>query len=165
MKIINTKGKVFGLINLIDLLVLITILLVFAVIIFKFSGKFGISKTDSSTMEDISFVVKYQEDDKEITREFKKGDQLLSDEEVLNATIDDFEIKPSNVETIDSEGNIKIIEHPEKKDYFITIDAKVNKRLLTYKLGVQDIFSGGTFYLKTKTCYLKGTIIDMEVTN
>lgn len=162
MKIINEKGKLFGLINLIDFFVICAILLITCLSIMKILGNVLPSDKSTDNLISIKFTVKARDEDKSIIRKYKKGQKLLSDEKELDAEIISYKSEPAKIEVFDSEGNMKIIKHPENKDLFVNVKANVQEGNLFYKLDKQDIFSGSTFYLKTKNTYLKGFIIEID---
>ena len=118
MKIINEKGKLFGIINIIDLALLLVIaaLAVGAVLYMKREG----SPVAELPTKDYYVTILCRENRQEVVDAIKVGDLLYFGNAFTNLEITDIKTNPKiNVPMPD--GTIVSAQHPEMKDIFVTI--------------------------------------------
>ena len=154
MKLIDEKGKIFGIVNIIDLVVLVLVVLIIGIVGYKVLGnKIG----SSPQAKDIVFTVKCQGRSPLVVQELKKGDQLISNSNYVDAFVDSFTTTPAVLHVQTSDGRMVIAKDPDKLDIVVTVKMKYVGGD-TIKLGSQEISAGSTFTLKTHTVQFPGTI-------
>ncbi|WP_113673660.1 DUF4330 domain-containing protein [Vallitalea guaymasensis] len=161
MKIINEKGKLFGLINIIDL---ITIFLIIALVLgalYKFKGN-DISVLGSNKTKEMEYVVRLIPNYEYFFEQYNVEDKLVQDKRVLDATITDIKIEDYYKAVEDENGVVSIQKHPLYKQAFITIKATVSDKDPIFKLGDQEIRVGCSNFVRTKLCEMPGFIYEVK---
>lgn len=147
MKIINEKGKLFGIINIIDLAVAVIIVLLIGVIGYKVLG----SKIQPQNVEtkDVTFVAKISLKPKYYLNSIKAGDKIVSGTNETSATIEKITSNPGDMTVTTSNGSIVYARHPTLYDFYITVKMKVTTNTAVLKLGVQEIKVGSKYEFET----------------
>ncbi len=159
MKLIDDKGKLFGLINIIDLLVILAVLLVAGGAYYKLkmqnSGQ-GAAKTVTVTV--IAPGIR-----PEMLTNVKVGDKMVSGDSFTNFVIKKVEIKPAYMISVDSAGQRVASYDPYLKDMFVTLEGKTVISGGTIRLGGQDIKSNKEFFVKSLDYELKGLVMSVDI--
>ena len=152
MKIFDQKGRLFGLVNIVDLLVsLAVILAVLAIGVKLFAAPLKEAVAPNSQMTTVLRIRGASEFvQEEIQRNVLEGKSLVSGNSYVDATIVDVKIEEYAVQTITDEEEIITLIDPVKKDIVVTIESEVPKGTATPKIGNQEIRAGRTMILKTK---------------
>ena len=132
MRIIDEKGKLFGIVNLFDLFV------VFAILIVAFAGyKYLSGRAIDGTKANVYFVVELRSVKKEFADKIKIGDEIKdSVKGYYLGKVSSVDIKPEVLTNWDSENNQFVkVESPE--DYTVLV----------------EILSNGTINNDTETVY------------
>lgn len=151
MKIVNEKGKLFGLINIVDLFVLLALIAVVAGVGWKLFGPkvaeaVNPDVTMTSTMRirgATPFLVS------EVERNDQTGKSLVSGNDFVAAKITNIKIEDYIQQVTTADGRIVNALDPSKKDIVVTIESKVSKGTATPKIGTQEVRAGRTFIIKT----------------
>ena len=153
MKLIDEKGRLFGKVNLIDLLVVILLVAVVAAAVWKLGGKKAVAAVSDSGKK-ASFTVVFEDVQADICTfaESQIGKSLVNDSKVISAVISD----------VQSQANAFT---PGHKDLFVTVDADVTFSGNVYKVGSQEVRVGYEYILKTSEFELTGLISTLEVTD
>lgn len=151
MKIIDEKGRLFGKLNLIDLLVVLLILAV----VFALVWKLGVGKAaEQATAQtyDVSFTVAVEDVDPQICQyaETQVGEKIVNSGKVLNATLT---------------GATHEAGDDGKETLYLSIDGVCTMSELVYKLGPQDVRVGFEYIAKTSSFELTGIVCTMEIRN
>ncbi|MCL2742129.1 MAG: DUF4330 domain-containing protein [Oscillospiraceae bacterium] len=162
MKVVDGKGRLFGLINVIDLAVLLVAVGALAFVAFSFLGSSTITITGGG-MRDIEFTVRCRSVPEEIVGAIKEGDQLVSVTNYVNAYIKSFSAAPGLTQVSDSDGNVMLSEVPGRVELFITVRATVNESVPVIKLGSQELAVAKVFTFKTHFAEAQGYIQDITV--
>ena len=165
MKIINEKGKLFGIINVVDLLVLVAIVVVAGAIGVQLFGQKindAVSPQVDLTAEVVIIGTAPRLVD-EILRQDLVGERLVAGNEYMNATITDVWLEDYVMQAIRDDGVIVDATDPSKKDVVIEIKTKVAKDTPSPKIGRQELRAGKTFIVKTQTFECSGTIRYVEI--
>lgn len=163
MKAIDEKGKLFGIVNLIDLLVVLVLIAIVAAVGWKMVG----SKV-SDAVESTAPVYRYEVLCKEVdldTCEFASthlGGQLLNNAGLLNGYVTACEVEPNYVAGIDSEGNPVLVENPEFHNLRFTIETSVSVSANAIAVGTQELRVGKSHIVKTTELEVAGYITSME---
>lgn len=151
MKIINEKGKLFGLINIVDLLVLLAVIAVAGGICWKlFAPAVQEAVSPEVTMVTTMrvrgatpfFVKEFQDND-------QQGKQLVAGNAYVAATVESTAIVDYVQQVTTADGRIVDALDPSKKDIMIVVKSKVTKDTPTPKIGTQEVRAGRTFTFKT----------------
>ena len=163
MKIINEKGKLFGLINIVDLLVLIAAVAVAAGVGYKlFAPQIKESVQPQVELTAIvrgatPFLVE------EVERNSQVGKQLVSGNSYVNGTIEDMKIEDYAQQVTTADGRIVTAVDPDKKDIVFTIKTTVPKGTATPSIGTQEVRAGRTFIVKTNDFETSGNIDSVDI--
>ncbi|HEX2927370.1 MAG TPA: DUF4330 domain-containing protein [Ruminiclostridium sp.] len=157
MKLIDEKGRLFGKVNLIDLVVVILVLLLAAAVGYRaISPKIASSPTAKG---EVMAVVKVTNRSDTVVSQIQKGQTLISNNDyVPGATIEDVKAVPSDYTTQDAQGNVHVTKHPTLKDIYITIKVLTNTNVPVFKVGIQDLDVGKKFTVKTQTIEMDGSV-------
>lgn len=158
MKIVNEKGKLFGIINIVDLAVLLIVLLLAYAVAVKLSGG-SINTPITSNRKTVTVTVKAPSKSDIMLDVFKKGDQLMYGSVFIDDTyIQKVESFPTMVNVPLPTGEIVPTPDPVYKDIFITFTTPVDTGSNVIKVGDSMVRIGGQFNLFTKnavaTCYV-----------
>ncbi|HHY70538.1 MAG TPA: DUF4330 domain-containing protein [Thermoanaerobacterales bacterium] len=159
MSLIDSKGKVFGLINIIDLLV---ILLIVAVV-----GRFTLKqkqKSAGAVTTNIEVVLHVKEVRDATTNVVKMGD--IVKETKSNAVLGkvmNVEIKPSDTLVETADGRIVVYPNPVYKDMLITLVGSGSAGENAIVLGSNEIRVGTSLQLKTNMYSVTTTVMSINV--
>lgn len=160
MKIINEKGKLFGIINIVDLLVLLAVIAVAAGIGYKLFA----SQIQEVTAQQVSMTVTVRVRGAtpflvaEVERNSQVGKQLVSGNSYVSAKITDMEIQDYRQQVTTADGRIVTALDPDKKDLVFTIETTVAKGTASPSIGTQEVRAGRTFIVKTNDFETTGNI-------
>ncbi|MHB8065850.1 MAG: DUF4330 domain-containing protein [Ruminiclostridium sp.] len=160
MKIVNEKGKLFGLINIIDLSIIILILLVGSVFLLKAIGKdVGPIKSEQQNIT-VTFrgVVRVADQLKAL----KENDQLISILNPAAAYIKSITYNDLIVTNSTADGKQVTATDPLRKEFIVKFTMKTSGSGII-KLDTQEVSVGKSFFLKTHTFESNGTIEAIEL--
>ncbi|MCI5897437.1 MAG: DUF4330 domain-containing protein [Anaerovoracaceae bacterium] len=165
MKIVNEKGKLFGIINLADLLVLVLIVAVIAGVGVKLFGTQVQNKVAPQVdcIVEVDIIGTSPRILNEIERQDLKGERIVSGNEYLNATIEDVWFEDYIVQTPRDDGTIVNSTDPSKKDVIVKIKTTVPEGTASPKIGSQELRAGKTYIVKTQRFECSGTIRYVEI--
>ena len=162
MKLVDEKGKLFGKINIIDLLVLVVIILALGFAALRLRG--GEAANPVTNLTKLTYTVKVGPLDdntyREVLRQLEatKGedgkyhDQLMADGAPQDGYITGLVAEPHKTYETDSEGQIvPSVEDPYQGgrwDLIFTVEANVPSTV-TNKVGTQEVRVGKSHILKT----------------
>ena len=160
MKIINEKGKLFGVINIVDLLVVLAVIAVAAGIGYKLFA----TQIADATAEQVAMTVTVRVRGatpflvEEVQRNSQVGRQMVSGNSYVNATITDMKIEDYVQQVTTADGSIVNATDPSKKDLVFTIETTVAKGTATPTIGTQEVRAGRTLIVKTNDFETTGNI-------
>jgi len=172
MKVIDEKGRLFGKINLIDLLIILAVILVAAALCLKIFG--GRAPGDVATEDDLlkaneEVTVRFEvtvsginEAYLEGLERYAEGANLVRDNNVINGKIVEFRKEVSS-SSLDAVGNVISTEGQNRYDAIFTIEytGKMNANALME--GEQVIRIGAQYLLRTLYIEIGGYITDVEI--
>ena len=157
MKVVDERGKLFGKLNIIDLLVIVLIIAGVAVVGLKFLGggnDAGASGTKLTytvrmTAQDVSMVERVAE---YVDNTTGKRDQLMAGGSLVNGYVVDYWTEPTTYNRL-STGSIELIDAAEAEaaglvDICFVIEATVGNTV-TCEVGTQEVRIGKTHIVKT----------------
>ncbi len=165
MKVINEKGKLFGIINVVDLIILVAVIAVAGAIGWQLLG----SKVNDAVSPQVELTAEVviigtaPRIVEEIERQDLVGQKIVGGNEFLNATITDVAIEDYTIQAVRDDGIIVDATDPSKKDVVVTIKTTVPKGTPSPKIGSQEVRSGRTYILKKQTLECSGTIRYVEI--
>ena len=153
MKLIDEKGRLFGKINLIDLLVVILIVAVIAAVAWKLGGRKAAAAVTGSAKKAV-YTVEIEDVPADIAAyaETQTGKSLVNDSKVIAASITDVRSETYNADN-------------GHQTLFITVEADASFTGNVYKVGPQEVRVGYEYILKTSEFELTGLICALEVTD
>ncbi|MBR6747723.1 MAG: DUF4330 domain-containing protein [Clostridia bacterium] len=164
MKLINEKGKLFGLINLVDLGCILIVVLLAAGLGWKLLGNqvqtaVAPTTTMTTTMR-VRGVYPYAFDD--FANYDFVGEKLVMGTGFVDAVITDVAVEPYHVQNVTADGDLVPCDDPERVDIVFTVESQVPSGSAVYKIGTQEVRMGRTFILKTDI-YEANAIIESVV--
>lgn len=152
-KIIDEKGKIFGFINIVDLMVLIVVLGLVAIVAIRIvTPKKNAPGTSIIDGKKEAYVTLYvQNAVPESLDTLKPGDKLVANNNFTTAEVVSVESKPADFITTDAEGNAHSVSHPLWLDLVVVVKDQVNVSNPIIKIGTQDARVNYPIILKTQT--------------
>ncbi|NTW05060.1 MAG: DUF4330 domain-containing protein [Peptococcaceae bacterium] len=158
MKLIDKEGKVFGIINVIDLSVLLLVLLVAVGVGYKYSQKS--QQTQNVTVE---FQVMVPHIRPEIAKAIKIGDKMVQGTSYTSVVVKDVQIKPGYSVNVDAKGQRVESYDPYLVDIYVTNTGKTTLSSASIAMGGQDIRAGKEYFVKSRDYEFKGEIVAVSV--
>lgn len=168
MKLIDEKGRLFGKLNLIDLLVVLLVIVVIAAVVWKIGGP-KIEQTIQSVAP--APRMEYEVICANVSNDVCNyaltmvGDQLMASGEMLDGKIVNVETEPNYIVTTDAAGNPVNAPNPKAKDLRFTIECAVSQADYAYVVGTQEIRVGKSHIVKTVNLEINGTITRIDTVN
>lgn len=162
MKLIDRKGRLFGKLNIVDLLVAILIAGFVAVVATRlYSQKLNANGGNPLSQQEEIYVTLYSSlVVPEIAESLKVGDKLVANNAYTNAEIVSIDVVPAAYVSTNSDGEAVLSEHPLWKDVTVVIKDTINPSSVILKAGNQEVRVGYSFILKTQTvetnCKIRG---------
>lgn len=165
MKIINEKGKLFGLINVVDLIILAAVVCLVGAIVWQLAGD---KVSDAVSAEaDMRVVMKVTGCNPDLVEEARRqdlvGEPLIGGGVVLDAYITDMWIEDYVIQVQTADGRIVDAKDPTQKTMCFEIKTKVPKNTPSPKIGSQEVRTGMTFTIKTQTFSTIANIYYLEI--
>lgn len=163
MKIINEKGKLFGIINVVDLLVILIIVAVVGGVLWKFAGQ-AVTDYVSDDME-ITYVIKVSDVDENFYDEVLKHlpAQLMTGSDYLSGYVQSVEKSQSFVKCTTADGQIVYSPNEGKIDMEFTLTAVVAKTSVNMAVGTQEVRTGIDMRVKTRYYEFLGVVMSVDV--
>ncbi len=168
MKVIDEKGKLFGKINLIDLLVVLVILAVIVGVFWKLAGdevSDAIAPTTKTTMEYEVLCTAVPADAALAAEAVSVGQQLMSNGGLLNATVTACVVEPYITTNVDAEGNSVAVTDQARNNVRFTITAELASGDKTNSVGSQEVRIGKSHIVKTTEVEITGTVTKVAINN
>jgi len=172
MKIIDEKGRLFGKINLIDLLIVLAVVLVGLALVWKIVGARApgdvatqgnlINPNEEVTVRYEVIVSGIDEAYFEGLERYAEGANLVRDDNVINGKIVKFE-KLACETALDANGNVIAVSGQDRYDAVFTIEytGKMNTNALVE--GKQVLRVGSQYTVRTLFIDIIGYITDVEI--
>lgn len=162
MKIIDKKGRLFGLINIIDLLVIILLIALVAVGAKRFGNKGPVGETTTKK----GVITAEVKDVRDVTaNNIKVGDPIYDyDKGTYLGKIVTAEVEPYKDKT-EYQGKFYNSVVPDKYRVTMTIDADVKDTQDFYQVGTEQVRIGAEMRIKNKSITTFMTILGVEVKN
>lgn len=158
MKLIDDKGKVFGLINVVDLIILLLVLLVAAGAAYKFTHR-----TQQSKTVQVEYQVLIPHIRPAMAEAIKVGDKMVQGGSYTSVTVKDVKIEPGYSVNVDARGQRVESYEPYLKDVYVTISGTTTLSSAAIIMGGQDVRVGKDYYVKSRDYEFKGTVEKLVV--
>ncbi|MDF2984982.1 MAG: hypothetical protein K0R50_492 [Eubacterium sp.] len=163
MKIINEKGKLFGLINIVDLSIIVLILLIGSVLMLKVLGKDVGPITSEENQQEITVTFRSSVRNDEQIKALKENDKLISLLKPTDAYIKSITFTKLEIPINTADGKAVYSVDPKRKELVVKFVMKTGAGNGIIKLDSQDVAVGKEFTLKTRTFESKGTVEAIEL--
>ena len=163
MKLVNEKGMLFGIINVIDLAIILVIALVAVAAVFKFAAPAASEaiapKSDMTVTLRVRGAMNYLKDE---VLKLQPGVKLIAGSDYIAAEVVSVESIPYLSAATTSDGKFVTSEDAQKCDLIIKIHAKQAKNDPILKVGNQEIRIGRGFIFKTQTIEVNAIIEEVQ---
>jgi hypothetical protein len=163
MKLIDEKGRIFGLINYIDLIIVLVVLVVVGnfLLLKDTDQPNGIVPTDNKAEITVTFYISGIKDVS--VNGVKEGDIFRSVETkgIIGEVIKK-EVKPSKIMTTDINGNVIYSEIPDKYDLYITIKGTGTVSDKEIKIGNETIQIGKSMLIESRMNRFMSIVYEIE---
>ena len=165
MKIINEKGKLFGVINVVDLLVLLAVIAVVIGVGYKLFAPQIADATATQVPMTVTVRVRGATPFlvEEVQRNSQVGKQIVSGSSFTEAVITDMQIEDYVQQVTTADGSIVNALDPSKKDLVFTIETTVPEGTAAPSIGTQEVRAGRTFIVKTNDFETTGNIDMVDI--
>lgn len=158
MKLVDEKGRLFGLINPLDLVILLAVVALVAGLATK-------TKTIvQTTSTEIQFEAMFKRVHPEVAANVKANEPLVgAGGFVEDAKIESIRIVPSKTSQANAQGQMVISEDPHFKDIHVVVRGISRSPTVDFKVGGQEIKAGKEYWLKTQFVQLQGVVENVKV--
>lgn len=149
MKIIDEKGRLFGKLNLIDLLVIMLVVAVVFALVWKLGAGKAADAASTKTY-DVAFTVVVDDVHGQVCQfaQAQVGKQITNSGKLLDAHITDCHAEENE------DGSFTL---------YLDLTGTATMSEMVYKLGAQDVRVGFEYIVKTSEFELTGIVCDLEV--
>lgn len=164
MKLIDEKGKLFGKLNIVDLVVVVLIAAIAAAVVVRFtSSKLNANGLTPASEDQYCYVTAFASlQVPEVADALKVGDHIAAGGKFTDAEIVDVKVEPAAYIGVNSEGKAVYSEHPLWKDVTVVIKEKIDPSNITIKVGGQEARVGYSYIVKTQTVEANAKIRGIE---
>ncbi len=163
---IDKQGRLFGKLNIIDLIVFIIVVALIAAIGVRFtSKKLNQGGGNPAKTEQYCYVTLFSslvvpEVGDQLKADMEAGEHLVANNSFTDAEIVSVEVAPAAYVGTNINGEAVYSEHPLWKDVTVVVKEKVNPSSVILKVGNQEVRVGNAYILKTQkvetNCRIRG---------
>ncbi|RJX16929.1 MAG: DUF4330 domain-containing protein [Ammonifex sp.] len=158
MRLLDEKGKIFGLINVIDAVILLVILMLAGGAAYKFLRPAAVTPPTG-----IEFTVRIPALPPESASVVKVGDRMVAGASYIGLTVKDVTVEPALTTEPDAAGQKVLARDPYFKDLLVTLEGKVPIPTAQIKISTQEVRVGRDYFVKSLTYEFRGTIIKVTL--
>jgi len=152
----DEKGRLFGLINVIDLLVLILIV----VLVGAYFYRTGTPEVTESLTAEVKVLCPYLRP--EVAEQIHEGDQLLARGQLQSAYVKELRVENAKDSEPDDNGIIILQDHPFRKDVYLTLEGPITTNGAEVFLAGQQVRAGiDKYIMKTQLFEAEGEILEV----
>ncbi|MBR2080988.1 MAG: DUF4330 domain-containing protein [Oscillospiraceae bacterium] len=166
MKLIK-DGRLFGKLNLIDLVVILLVLAVAVSMIVKRSGVIDVDPLAGATQEQIEYKVICRMVSKVMLPDFesavKRGEQIMSGGELVEDCFlsGEMQVEPFYESYVDADGKLQRAESEDFCNVVFTVSGTAPYSDNAYHVGTQEVRTGKSHILKTNSIEITGNVISL----
>ena len=167
MKAIDEKGRVFGKLNLIDLVVVLVLIALVVGVAWNLVG----GKISNAVAANNAVTVQYEVLCTNVDRAVadycmeNSNGQLMSNGDLLNGSVTGCTMEPYMESTINAEGSTVSYQVTDRQNLRFTIECQVVPANNAYEVGSQEVRVGKSHIVKTSMIEVTGTVTAMTVTD
>lgn len=152
MKLVNEKGKLFGIINIVDLAVILVVVILAGSVVYRMtSDKVNVDGGNLLTQEQNVYVTLWANlVMPEVGENISVGDKLVATGAYTDAEVVYVGSEDAPYVGVNDEGKATYSTHPLWKDVTVIVKQKVNPADVTLKVGGQEARVGYSYILKTQ---------------
>ncbi|MBC7106268.1 MAG: DUF4330 domain-containing protein [Firmicutes bacterium] len=154
MRLIDERGRFLGLINVIDLLVVLAVLLAAGGVAYKLLAPGGRAATTEVEAEILAPRV-YPS----VAESVRPGDRLVAGSAYTAAEVKAVRTTPARMAMLRSDGTLVLSEDPQLRDLYVTVKGTAKVSGTTLTLAGQELRAGREFYVKSLAYEVKGTVL------
>lgn len=160
MKLIDEKGRLFGKINIIDLVFLILLVVLLCGVSYNlfFKKSNGVSE-QPKVKEDVAVEFLIRGLVPEVENGIKIGEKIIVNNQLTDAEVIDVAVNNSKILITDSAGQTSLQETPLQIDIKLTVKMKVDVSDAGYFYNDEKMKVNGDFEIETKEFYSNSKII------
>ena len=162
MKLINEKGKLFGIINVVDLIIVVMVIAMVGAVATMVLGD-QVTQAVSPQVAEIEIIGAAPRLYNEVLRQELVGEKMVSGNTYLDATVEDVWFEDYVTQAVTDNGTIVDAKDPTKKNVVFKMKFNTAKDTASPKVGSQEVRAGRTFIVKTQTFECSGTIRYVEI--
>ena len=166
MKLVK-DGRLFGKLNLIDLVVILLVLAVAVSLVVKRSGVIDVDPLAGATQEKIEYKVICRMVSKVMLPDFesavKRGEQIMSAGELVESCFlsGEMEVAPFYESYVDADGKLQRAESEDFCNVVFTVSGTAPYSDNSYHIGTQEVRTGKSHILKTNSIEITGNVISL----
>ncbi|MGO0123575.1 DUF4330 domain-containing protein [Desulfothermobacter acidiphilus] len=158
MRLIDNQGKILGLINVLDLFLVLLLLLVVGGLTYKL-----LLPRSSVAPTKVTFVVEVPHLTPEMAELVHVGDRMVAGSEYTGVKVIAVKIEPALTTETNSQGQRVQAYDPYFKDLYVTLQGETPLTTANIRMGNQEIRAGREYYVKSLTYEFKGTITKVSL--
>lgn len=161
MALIDNKGRLFGIINIVDLAVLLVLILLAGGIAYKFLMEPG-KETGKRNYKIYTVTVKCPMVEESVVDKIKKGDRIYYSDAFVNGVVKSVRYEDAKEAVLTTYGDYVIATHPYLKDVYVTLEVTCDASSKAIMLGRYQVNLGKDFTMKTTRVEILGKVIDIS---
>ncbi len=160
----DKKGRLFGIINIMDLLIILIVVATLFVGYTKFIKKTPETPTGTgSNKKEIYIVAEAYRQDANVVASIKEGDTLVAQNKYQPGKIDYVEIRDNDYVATDKEGNLIAAKDSIEKTIEVGITCQANVSGPYIDSGGQMIKVGSIYWIKTSKGQISGFVKEIRL--
>lgn len=162
---IDKNGKIFGIINIVDLAVLLILVLFVGAVGYKVIGSKNTGNIIGTKTEDKEVVVTVlaRLKPESVANSLKEGDKLVAKNNWTNGVIESVEYTEADYSVPTDKGELVLDKHPMHKDVKVTLRFKTDVSGPIISFAGQEVRIGADYWVKTQTVEVQGLITNIDV--
>ncbi|MBM7866651.1 DUF4330 family protein [Heliobacterium gestii] len=160
MKLVNEKGRLFGLINPLDLLILLAVVALVAGLATK--TKTMVQTTDTA----VQFEVVVKRVLPEVATNLDPKETLVGSGVVFDPKdvhVESIQVVPTRLSQTTAQGQLVVADDPYLKDVYVVLRGVSRSATADLRVGNQEIKAGKEYYYKTQKTQLLGTVTKVNL--
>ncbi len=163
MKLMDKKGRLFGIVSIMDLLIIIVVIAIGFVGYTKFIKEPSGNSGAQSNKKEIYIVAEAYRQDANVVASIKEGDELVSKNKYQEGKIEYVEIRDNDYVATDKDGNLIAAKNPLEKTIEVGITCQANVSGPYIDSGNQEIKVGLGYYIKTSKGEIHGVVKEIRL--
>ncbi|MFZ5645419.1 MAG: DUF4330 domain-containing protein [Bacillota bacterium] len=159
MKVLDKRAKFWGLINIVDLIIIFVVIIIAAGAYYKFSDRKIIEEKNVA----VDFQVIIPNIRPDMAQAIKVGDKMVSGNSYTSVIVKDIQIKPGYSVNVDARGQRVESVDPFLVDVYVTNTGTTSLSPAVITMGGQEIRIGKEYNFRSRNYEFKGTVSRIEI--